>query len=204
MDLLKCISYKVKHYFIVFLENIEKTDFLWNHVMNFFWFVGTILNKSHFNEVYYKNWGFSQMSINFSYYTFLIFFGLMVFYSGYLIYYKYYIKKMEETLGKEWYIKFLEDEYKLSYQPILTWLWFFVTMIVSFMALYLTIISMQVSIDSVNNQWKVDILKINGMFETLWTWLWVIISVFIICYFYYRWNIMSKNNYVKEKYYSII
>lgn len=200
---IKKLGNKIKNYFDIFFDHIEKTDFLINHFINFWFFISMFFNKWNFYKVYSEKGVFSQMSINFSYYTFLIFFGLMVFYSWHLIYYKYYIKKMEEKLSREWYVRFLEDEYKITYQPFLNWLWFFVTLIVSFMAIYLSIISMQISIDSVNNTWKIDIVKINSMFETLWTWLWVTIWLFVICYFYYRWNIISKNNYVKKKYYSI-
>jgi hypothetical protein len=189
------------------LLNIEFTtsnNFSLNHILNLVIFYMLYFGKESFYKWYLEQWSFNQNTVNYIYYVFLYFYILIVFYSWYLIYYRYYLKRKEKYLKKAWYIKLIEDEYKIWYESFLKWLGFFITMLVSFTAIYLSIISMQTSLDIANSTitWKIDISNTLKMFKSLWEWIWITTCLFITCFFYYRWNIISKNNYVKDLYYS--
>ncbi len=190
---------------IWFWYQFINTDFLVNHLITLFFLSALYFWKEYFYNSYLKQWIFSLSSINFIYYSLFYFIIFMLLYSGYLIYYVYYIKDKEKTSKKAWYIKFLEDEYKTTYEPFIKWLWFFITILISSVAIYMTLISMQFSLDVANGtlNWKIDLKGTFTMFKQLWTGLAVIISTFTICYIYYRFSVIKKNSYVKEKYYSL-
>lgn len=205
----------IKKYFHLFLDNWEKaiiwfwdqfinTAFLKNHIISIASFIALYFFKEEFYSSYLTDWKFSLSSVNFIYYSLLYFFTIMVLYSWYLIHYVYYIKDKENSLKKNWYIKFLEDEYKVTYEPYVKWLWYFVTLLISWTAIYITVISMQSSLDVANStlNWELDLKNTFEMFRVLWTWLGIAISIFIICFLYYRFSVTSKNSYVKEKYYN--
>ena len=186
-----------------FIKQFKKTDFLINHILTYLSFIALYYFKEEFYNSYMSEGQFSLSSVNFIYYSLLYFFIFMILYSWYLIYYVYYIKNKEKRLKKNWYMRFLEDEYKVTYEPLLKWLWFFITLLISWTAIYVTLISMQNSLDIANGKWnwKIDLKNTFEMFKILWKWLVVAIFTFIICFLYYRFSIISKNNYVKKLYY---
>lgn len=190
---------------LIWLYNWYEQDFLNNHILNLGLFYTFYFGKESFYRSYLENWKFDLWTVDIIYSIFLYFSVWMVFYSWYLVYYKYYIKKQEQTLKKLWYEKFLEDEYKVRYEHFLNWLGYFITLIISIVAIYIVIISMQTSFDIANSSitWKIDLSGTTEMFKKLWTWLWITFAMFISCYLYFRWNIISRVNYVKEKYYNL-
>lgn len=188
---------------IWFWNQFKNTDFLTNHSITLISFLALYFYKEEFYNSYLYEWKFSLSSVNFIYYPLLYFSIIMMMYSWYLINYVYYIRDNEIKLKKTWYIKFLEDEYKVTYEPFLKWIWFFITLLISGTAIYMTLISMQSSLDVASGtlNWEIDLKNTLEMFKTLWLGLAITIFIFVICFFYYRFSIFSKNNYVKKIYY---
>ena len=69
----------------------------------------------------------------------------------------------------------------------------------------MSLIWIQSSIDIANItlKWEINLENTFNMFGQLWKGLWTTILIFMIIFIYYRFNIITKNNYIKEKYYNL-
>ena len=76
------------------------TDFRINHLWTILLFYYLYFSKDSFYKSYLEHWNISLSVINFTYYSLYYFSIFMIFYSGYLIYYKNYIKNKEKNLKK--------------------------------------------------------------------------------------------------------
>ena len=188
------------------INQFRQTDFKINHFISISTFFFLYFKKETIYEDLVQSWEFSITSIDFLYHGLFYFFLFMTLYSGYLIYYVYYIKLNENTLTRSWYRQFLEDEYKIKFEPFLKGVWFFITLVISISALYLSITSMQASFDAVYStlNWIPDFTNTTQMLGSLWTGIAISIVFFIICFLYFRFTIVNKNIYVRDKYYQSI
>lgn len=112
------------------------------------------------------------------------------------------IKKYKQDLNSKWFLKFIEYEYKKNDASILSGLWYILGISIWILAIYVSFISMSVSLDIVSSkdwiiklEWTIEMLKI------LAWWIWVLIIVFPIYFFGYKFNQLSKCNFLEKKYY---
>lgn len=162
----------------------------------------------YFMAVWVDNWGFntipdaSDNQVRFLNLSVLIWAFAFMFQSFSLLFLEQKIKKLKKSLTQEGFKKFMEYQYKKNDESIFSGLTYILTVSISLLAIYTSFTSMQLSIDIANSNGEpVKMIWTEQMFESLWKWLWILIFIFIFYFFFYKFNQLSKRNYLERIYY---
>ena len=186
------LDFVYDHYFVM---NILSVLGLWIIIgMDFEW----VKAVRDIDEVWAKQW-------DFVFYSFLIWAFLLWVQVIKLLLFEAKTKLYKKELTKEWYTKFLEYEYKRNNQSFFTGLPYIITLVASIVAICVSIISMQISIDIVSSggieNWKVVLKWAQEMSGSFWAWSWTLFVIFIFYFFWYKFNQLSKRDVLERLYY---
>jgi len=112
------------------------------------------------------------------------------------------VKKLKKELNKKGFIKFIEYEYKKNDASIFSGLTYILSISISFLAIYTSFTSMQLSLDIAKSKdWVININWTEQMFSSSANWIWAFIVIFILYFIWYKFNQLSKRNYLEIVYY---
>lgn len=112
------------------------------------------------------------------------------------------VQKLKNTLNREWFIKFIEYQYKKNDISWFSGLTYIFSITISVLAVYMSFTSMQLSLDiAKSKEWIVNMSWTEEMFGILGEWIGVWIVVFILYFIGYKFNQLSKRNYLEKMYY---
>lgn len=202
---LKSIKEKIIDWWNKFLNSVEESNFLKTAFINTSYFLVLYFNKDLFFMSYNESGNFSSDEINIIYNSMLFFLYIMLTYPLYLIYYWNKNRENKNNLSKMWFEVFIENEYKNNHWHFLDWIKYFITILLSVSAIYITIIAIQWSFDIAN---KIDWEYVNAkntlkMLEWYYRFIWISISIFTMCFLWYRMNIQIKRSFIEKEYYNL-
>jgi hypothetical protein len=181
------------------LNDLLKTEFLGTHIITLWLFCILYFDKESFYESYKEDSVLTIWHITILYYSLLTFLTCMLMYTLHLIIYSHGIKRMEIEFTKKSFETFIEHEYSYHKKPFFEWIWYFIMMLVSGIAIYVSLISMQSSIDiAKSNWWDVNLEATSSMFYSLWSGLSLTLFIFIFCFFWYKFSLNSKVTYIEK------
>lgn len=112
------------------------------------------------------------------------------------------VKKLKQELNKEWFIKFIEYQYKKNDESFFSGLTYILSISISFLAIYTSFTSMQLSLDIANSKnWVISISGTEQLLNASAGWIWSFIIIFILYFIWYKFNQLSKRNYLEWVYY---
>jgi hypothetical protein len=136
------------------------------------------------------------------YYAILIVMFWLLIHSAHLILYERSVSKYKKQFLKKWFETYIENEYKNHQVKFFSGIWYFVTIFIAIIAIYMSLVSMQSSIDIANSKgWNIDLSITLEMFSSLSIWIAMTLFVFIYAFIMYKTNLWLKQKFIENLYF---
>lgn len=185
---------------------------IWNFIIRYFssislmwslWFLIVVLINLDDLKTIYNLDGISRSQWTITYYTMLIWTILASINALRFFMFEYKAKQYKKRLSKEWYRNFIDYEYKKNDISTLSILAYLLIVWASLLSIYISVTSMQLSIDIAQYKWEWDI-NISGtkeMFTLLSGWLAISMIMIPFLLFIYKFHQLSKQAFLEEIFY---